>query len=99
MAQQKPISYDLQNKVEIGRGAFGRVYKVKDKTSNLFVAIKAVANFDASQQEIRLLKACNSKHIVRFIDVMENDFSTLIVMEYCETGSLMDVLKNRSAMT
>eukprot|EP01083_Nonionella_stella_P161581 529467_1 len=91
MAQS--IVYDFQNKQEIGRGAFGKVFKVKDTTNGKWIAVKAVSNFTSTNNEIKLLKECKSPFIVQFIDRIEQGFSTLIIMEYCSKGSLDDILK------
>eukprot|EP01084_Bolivina_argentea_P117795 209124_1 len=90
--------YDLQHRVEIGRGAFGKVYKVKDKVNNKFVAVKALTNFQSTKDEVNLLKQCKSPFIVEFIGILEQDFSTLIIMEYCANGSLMNILQGRKSM-
>lgn len=85
--------YDLKNKVEIGKGVFGKVFKVLDTIDNKYVAIKAVSNFEVSSKEIALLKLCKSVFIVQFHGVIEQDFAVLIILEYCSHGSLMNILK------
>eukprot|EP01083_Nonionella_stella_P126110 381544_1 len=86
------MSYDFQNKQQVGRGAFGVVYKVRDTTNGKWVAVKAVSNFASTNKEIQLLKECKSQFIVQFIEKMDQGFSTLIIMEYCSKGSLDDIL-------
>ena len=42
------------------------------------------------------MKACrNNPNIIRFIDTFKTERSVLIVMEYCEDGSLNDYVKNK----
>lgn len=46
------------------------------------------------------MRACsNNNNIIRFIDNFTTDYSVLIVMEYCEDGSLDDYLKKMKRLT
>ena len=46
------------------------------------------------------MKACkDNQNIIRFIDNFKTDFSVLIVMEYCEDGSLDKFLKDNKRLT
>ena len=46
------------------------------------------------------MKACqNNNNIIKFIDNFQTDFSVLIVMEYCEDGSLDEYLKKMKRLT
>eukprot|EP01084_Bolivina_argentea_P253541 425929_1 len=96
MAVLQTVHYDLQNKVEIGCGAFGKVYKVKDITHNKWVALKAVSNFSSTDKEVKLLQQCDSPFIVKFFEKKDESFSTLIIMEYCSRGSLEDILRKKN---
>ncbi|CAD8120974.1 unnamed protein product [Paramecium sonneborni] len=72
--------YQLEYIQKIGEGAFGKVYKAFDQTTNKIVAVK-VLNTDEEQE---LLQSLNHKNIVKHI----RGSTQLLVMEYMEGGSL-----------
>ena len=85
--------YELLNKQ--GKGAYGVVFKAKDKKTNDIVALKK--NLDAFQnatdsqrtyREIMLLQELNGhENIIRLLNVIkaENDKDIYLVFEYMET--------------
>ena len=89
--------YDFKNKIEIGRGAFGQVYKLLDIKSKKWVAMKVVANFGSTDTEVDVLKQYKSPFIVQFIEKIDSMFSKLIIMEYCPQGSLQDILNRKKS--
>ena len=94
-------TYDFENKIEFGRGSFGKVYKVLDKKWNKWVAMKVVSNFDSPDAEINLLTQCRSPFIVQFVEKIDSKYcpqgSTSIIMEYCPQGSLQDILNRKKS--
>ena len=85
--------YEIINKV--GKGAYGIVYKAKDKKTKEIVALKK--NFDAFQnatdsqrtyREITLLQELNGhENIIRLLNVIkaENEKDIYLVFDFMET--------------
>lgn len=85
---------------EIGKGAYGRVYKGLDLENGDFVAIKQVSLENISQedlniimQEIDLLKNLNHKNIVKYLGSVKTKTHLHIILEYVENGSLANIIK------
>ncbi|KAK7404350.1 hypothetical protein VNO78_05179 [Psophocarpus tetragonolobus] len=85
---------------EIGKGAYGRVYKGLDLENGDFVAIKQVSLENIAQedlniimQEIDLLKNLNHKNIVKYLGSSKTRSHLHIVLEYVENGSLANIIK------
>ncbi|EDR28105.1 cell division control protein 15, CDC15, putative [Entamoeba dispar SAW760] len=82
----------------IGRGAYGEVFQGMNADSGEFVAIKQMKVNKKSvmkevMEEIRLLKKLKHKHIVRYIASTESHGFLYIIMEYMESGSLLNIVK------
>ncbi|GMN47978.1 hypothetical protein TIFTF001_017155 [Ficus carica] len=109
MSRQTPSlhfhkSKTLDNKYilgdEIGKGAYGRVYKGLDLDKADFVAIKQVSLENIAQedlniimQEIDLLKNLNHKNIVKYLGSLKTKTHLHIILEYVENGSLANIIK------
>ena len=91
----------------IGRGPFGYVYKVKDKKTNEFKAIKIIEidNYDGIgndkeieciMNEIKNMKKCSeyNKFSVKFYEYFKNKTEFIIVMELCD-DNLGNILRKR----
>ncbi|XP_015575815.1 MAP3K epsilon protein kinase 1 isoform X3 [Ricinus communis] len=85
---------------EIGKGAYGRVYKGLDLENGDFVAIKQVSLENIAQedlniimQEIDLLKNLNHKNIVKYLGSSKTKTHLHIILEYVENGSLANIIK------
>ncbi|KAK7264110.1 hypothetical protein RJT34_31714 [Clitoria ternatea] len=85
---------------EIGKGAYGRVYKGLDLENGDFVAIKQVSlekiaqeDLNVIMQEIDLLKNLNHKNIVKYLGSSKTKSHLHIVLEYVENGSLANIIK------
>ncbi|XP_071693816.1 MAP3K epsilon protein kinase 1-like isoform X2 [Rutidosis leptorrhynchoides] len=85
---------------EIGKGAYGRVYKGLDLDNVDFVAIKQVSLENIAQedlniimQEIDLLKNLNHKNIVKYLGSLTTRTHLYIILEYVENGSLANIIK------
>ncbi|XXG66881.1 hypothetical protein AAC387_Pa06g0356 [Persea americana] len=85
---------------EIGKGAYGRVYKGLDLENGDFVAIKQVSlenipqeDLNIIMQEIDLLKNLNHKNIVKYLGSSKTKTHLHIILEYVENGSLANIIK------
>jgi serine/threonine protein kinase len=87
----------------IGKGSFGKVYKVHKKSNKYIYAIK-VLNLPLTAQidkhmiinEIRFLASHNSINIIEYSTVFIKNNSIYIVMEYAKNGDLSELInKNK----
>ncbi|RZC37864.1 cyclin-dependent kinase 20, partial [Asbolus verrucosus] len=84
----------------IGKGAHGLVFKALDIQNNRTVALKQIAVVNINNgipkntmREICVLRALQSKNIVKLIDIFNVESAVLIVMEHLQR-SLAEVLKD-----
>ena len=89
----------------IGEGSFGAVYRASHKSTGAVVAVKVIANASSSkseeekiQGEIEILSRCDSPYIVGYFECLKNPATKnpgemWIVMEFCEGGSMTDLLE------
>ncbi|KAK4985842.1 hypothetical protein LTR50_005696 [Elasticomyces elasticus] len=73
---------------ELGRGAFGRVYKAVDVSTGTMYAGKAFC-YPGWQAEVEAMKRASHQRIVQFVDFRAEP-APLLVMEYLPLGSLED---------
>lgn len=84
----------------IGRGEFSDVYKVINKQNNNVYACKIISKSISDQQrmktsidrEIKIMKTVDSLYIVKFVDYFEDENSYYLIMEYCQRGTLLNML-------
>ncbi|KAI9141818.1 kinase-like domain-containing protein [Paraphysoderma sedebokerense] len=88
---------------KIGEGSYGSVYKALHRPSGSLVAIKQVpidGDISDLMKEIDLLNACKHPNIISLFGHYQSSSSDVqaesslwIVMEYCPTGSVSDMMK------
>lgn len=85
---------------ELGRGAYGQVYKGLDTRTGDTVAIKQMSLSGISQEnlqsvmgEIELLKNLNHKNIVKYLGSFKTRTHLYIILEFMENGSLASIIK------
>jgi serine/threonine protein kinase len=85
---------------ELGRGAYGQVFKGMDSSTGDVVAIKQIglggvssANLAGVMGEIDLLKTLNHKNIVKYVGSFKTRAHLYIILEYMENGALSSVIK------
>jgi len=83
-----PDGYEIGR--ELGRGAFGVVHFVKQKTDQKILAMKIITVVDSvlQQQEIKILSKINHPNIVMFVRSFVQGHSVYILTELCEHGDL-----------
>jgi serine/threonine protein kinase len=100
-------SADLNILTLLGEGSFGAVYKASHKPTGAIVAVKVIPHgnsISASDDEkimgeIDILSRCDSPYIVGYFEcfikpaVVNRPGEMWIVMEYCEGGSMSDLIE------
>lgn len=86
---------------ELGSGAYGTVYRLRNiSTSQIFACKKmnkfTISNKDRFKVEIELLKAMDHPYIVKLIEIYEDSTFLYLVMEECSGGELFKRLAQRS---
>ena len=81
----------------LGEGAYGAVFKALDLRDDQLVALK-VMRFDPDEcqdlvSEIAILRQCNNAYITNFKDTFYKDGNIWLAMEFCEGGSVLDIIK------
>lgn len=97
--------YYLQ-KVKLGQGAFGTVWRAVDRRSNAAVAIKqmdkaalprrGVKKSDI-EREITVMRAVQHENVTRLLDTFEDYRSIYLALEYCDGGDFGDKVKERAS--
>lgn len=66
------------------------IYRGRTNRTNVDVAIKIIPNekIPESKANIEILKRLKSPHIVKIIDLIEDQSNTYLISEYCEGGDL-----------
>ena len=88
-------NYELCN--YIGKGGFGRVYKVRHKLSNQYRAMKIIKcqpssqnNLITIQKEINILKSLDHPNIIKVYEFYKTEKYIYIINELCTGGELFD---------
>ena len=92
----------MQNKYEVigvvGEGAYGIVYKCRNKNNGKFVAIKKFKEIDddlvkkTMKRELKMLQLMHHENIVDFQDAFKRKGNLFLVFEYVEKN-LLEVLE------
>ncbi|OQV25055.1 Serine/threonine-protein kinase 4 [Hypsibius exemplaris] len=83
---------------KLGEGSYGSVFKAIEKESGMVVAIKQVpldTDLQEIIQEISIMQKCDSPYVVKFYGSYFRDSELLIVMEFCDGGSVSDTIRHR----
>ncbi|XP_078139764.1 uncharacterized protein LOC139923913 isoform X2 [Centroberyx gerrardi] len=84
-------------KGELGDGAFGKVYKVQNKSSGILAAAKVMEVHNEEQlkdyiTEINILAACRHGNILTLLDATYFNGWLWIMLEFCPGGALDDIM-------
>jgi len=93
--------YHLQ-KVSLGRGSFGSVWRAVDRQSNRYVAVKQLdlkarpGSAEDVEREVAMMRACRHENLLRVLDSFQEPNRVSLVVEYCDGGDFGDKLKERA---
>jgi Protein kinase domain len=78
----------------LGEGGQGIVDLYREKSENGLLALKSVVSNDMVEREIMIQRQFNHKNIVRLYDFFEDGDKKVLMLEYCSSRSLHDVLED-----
>lgn len=91
-------------KVQLGQGAFGTVWRAIDKQTQNVVAVKqldkaalpkrGVRRHDI-EREVAILRLISHENVTKLYAIWEDDRSMYLALEFCDGGDLGDKLKER----
>ncbi|XP_063059741.1 serine/threonine-protein kinase 10 isoform X2 [Engraulis encrasicolus] len=78
---------------ELGDGAFGKVYKAKNKETGILAAAKVIETkcdeeLEDYVVEIDILASCDHHYIVKLLDAFYHDTKLWIMIEFCAGGAV-----------
>jgi serine/threonine kinase 3 len=84
---------------QLGEGASGAVFRAVHRETKKVVAIKkmqvGVNNVTATVKEIKIMKDLKSPYTLKYYGCYNKDDAIWIIMEYCDGGSLQDIIDAR----
>lgn len=109
MGQAQPKGAQLEDryfvqKVKLGSGSFGTVWRAVDRSSGRIVAVKQLDKAGLPRRgitrrdidrEISLMQVCSHDNLLQLFDTFEDDKNIFVVLEYCEDGDFGDKLQER----
>ncbi len=78
-----------------GEGSFGKVYRIKNKETGEFAALKVISDKEVFEREKKLLANADHPLFPAFYEAGEEDGKYYILMEYIFGENLADVLTRR----
>lgn len=94
------ISQNFDHLESLGSGSFGKVIKIKSKTTQKFYALKKLLKSQITElklwkqlkNEIKILVVCNHPNIIGIEAVFEDDKNICLVLEYFNGKTLFQYL-------
>lgn len=90
----------------LNKGAFGKVYVVKEKRTQTLYALKVIHKKKQRPDQARQLKreidaheVVRSKNVIRMFGHFHDPERVFLVLEYTSKGNLYDLLQRRGAFT
>merc|ERR1719464_627503 len=102
-AHQLDERYFLQ-KVKLGQGSFGTVWRAVDRHKGNTVAIKQLEKASLPrrgvtrqdiEREVSMMRACHHENITQIFDTFEDAGSIYLALEYCDGGDFGDKVRER----
>lgn len=82
---------------KLGQGNYGSVYQVKNNKTNKIYAAKIQeinkSNNESFLKEIKMLQEFDNPYIVKFHGALVNAKSIWMLIEYCDGGSVLDLMR------
>jgi len=84
-------NYDIDERMELGSGTYGKVIKAKNKHTKAIRAIKIipkvkVKNHERFATEIDILKNLDHPNIIKLYETYEDTRNIYLVFEVCDGG-------------
>ena len=101
--RKKVGNYELIQ--ELGRGAFGTVWKAENSVTKEIFAIKvidkaklqqSVMNQKLFEREIEVLKKMNSPHVLMVYEVLSTQNNMYVICNYCDGGDLQQYIGRKN---
>ena len=85
---------------QLGKGGYGKVYEVRNKTTKELRACKHLSKLDIKNlqkflKEIEILKKLDHPNIIKLYEVFESERSLYLIMEECKGGEIFDKIIER----
>eukprot|EP00747_Dinoflagellata_sp_TGD_P122022 gnl/TRDRNA2_/TRDRNA2_173533_c0_seq4.p1 gnl/TRDRNA2_/TRDRNA2_173533_c0~~gnl/TRDRNA2_/TRDRNA2_173533_c0_seq4.p1 ORF type:complete len:313 (+),score=59.41 gnl/TRDRNA2_/TRDRNA2_173533_c0_seq4:54-992(+) len=96
----------FMQKVKLGQGSFGTVWRAVDRQNGDLVAIKKMDKGSLPrrgvrrqdiEREISMMQACDHENITRLYDFFEDYKHIYLALEYCDSGDFADKVKERGS--
>lgn len=90
-----PIMENYEVVKQLGKGGYGKVFRVKNKKTGELRACKQLSklnieNLEKFQREIEILKNTDHPNIIKLYEVYQSSNNFYLVMEECQGGELFD---------
>eukprot|EP00418_Pyrodinium_bahamense_P045524 CAMPEP_0179201642 /NCGR_PEP_ID=MMETSP0796-20121207/100358_1 /TAXON_ID=73915 /ORGANISM="Pyrodinium bahamense, Strain pbaha01" /LENGTH=345 /DNA_ID=CAMNT_0020906205 /DNA_START=55 /DNA_END=1089 /DNA_ORIENTATION=+ len=94
----------FRQKVKLGEGSFGTVWRAVDRQSGDTVAIKQLDKASMPRrgvtpqhvkQEIALMQVCRHENILQLLDKFEDEAYMYLALEYCDGGDFGDKIREQ----
>mmetsp|Transcript_82086 Transcript_82086/g.237993 ORF Transcript_82086/g.237993 Transcript_82086/m.237993 type:complete len:461 (-) Transcript_82086:270-1652(-) len=91
-------------KVRLGHGSFGTVWRAVDRRSGAAVAMKHMEKAklrrmgirrEDVEREVAMMKACAHENIAQLFGMFEDEAHVYLAQEYCDSGDFSDKLRER----
>ena len=89
----------------LGAGISSHVYLAQERGTRRLFALKTIQkngegiNLDKIRREISVMQECQNTFIVRYYETHEDDDHIYIVMEFCDNGTLCDLILRKGPLT
>ncbi|KAL9654905.1 hypothetical protein ABK040_008695 [Willaertia magna] len=105
--ERQVVSRKYQQERFLGKGGFAQCYAFRQISNNRIYAAKIIDKQSLQKEnvkqklysEIKIHSSLSHRHIVRFVRYFEDNSNVYILLELCNCGSMMDLLKTKTRLT